>query len=135
MLGAKGYIGVEPHNWFKLLRRLPTLKVPEKNFSTKYNFAVEDAVTFLKRLPPSSVCILSSGLADGITSTDKGYEKELEREMERVLLDGGICMVSNSIAPHELFDNEHILSEPKNGHFIDANGNPRHWDCISFLKK
>lgn len=131
LLGAKGYIGVEPYNWRELMTHFLSKKLSPDYFKTKFNFIVEDAVTFLRRLPPESVCILSSGLADGITSSDNSYEVELENEIDRVLPEGGICMVSNSIAPRKLFNKEHTLLKPENGSF-KTKGSILYWSFISF---
>ena len=103
-LGARGYIAVEPFNFEKLIAGI--IYQGEKFKDSKnndidpvpFNVAIEDALKFLKRLPDGSVSLISSGIDHNIVSNE-GYRQETSEEMTRVLAQGHLCLVSDSIQP------------------------------------
>lgn len=109
ILGAKGYIGVEPFNWQSLFRCF-LAQTKERTEIAGYggksmhlipfNLVAEDAVTFMRRLPNDSVSLLNSGLSEILS--EKTYVHDLKKEMARVLRPGAVCLISNSFNPEGL---------------------------------
>jgi hypothetical protein len=129
VLGAKGYIGIEPYNWRQLFQSCLTLDHPwflkEKN--PLINLVAEDAVSFLKRLPDNSVCLLNAGIGDILM--DKDYIKDFKSEMARVLKKGGVCMISNSSFPEGI---NNIIYETG---FVDKTKTTEYHGPIEFVQK
>lgn len=97
LAGAKAYVGVEPFYpkslegtimWDHVPKKIPASVVPE------------DMLTFLKRLPESSVSLFISGI-DGNILPDKGYIDCVENEIMRVLDPKGI-LFTNDLRPDGL---------------------------------
>lgn len=123
MLKAKGYVGVEPFNWRDIFKSFLTSDdimyadvggIDEKWVNNvepiPFNIVVDDAVSFLKRLPDESVFLLSAGLRDVVS--DISYGNELSQEMLRVLKKHGICLANNSWLP-EGFTENNLTEESK----------------------
>lgn len=123
MLKAKGYVGVEPFNWRDIFKSFLTSDgvmyadvggIDEKWVNNvepiPFNIVVDDAVSFLKRLPNESVFLLSAGLRDVVSDTS--YGNELRQEMLRVLKNHGICLANNSWLP-EGFSENNLTEESK----------------------
>lgn len=116
MLGARGYIGVEPFRWDNLAKRMSgslsddwlwkqwrgeALKKVSGGKLPFFNLAFEDGLSFLKRVPSGKVSLLSSGIIvnDRIID-DQGYADDLQIEMERVMGQDSFVIIGNSsVAP------------------------------------
>lgn len=105
LLGASGYIAVEPYNYRELYERLSSENgglVEDDEVAIPANVAPEDMLEFLRRLPDQSVNILTSGL-DITILPDYHKRKEIEKEIERVLLpDGAYLSESSLLNPKKL---------------------------------
>ncbi|MCX6716178.1 MAG: hypothetical protein NT077_04170 [Candidatus Taylorbacteria bacterium] len=102
MLGAKGYIGIEPFNYKDLVLQA-FLKITEKELKKRkigtqiaMNLVKEDALTFLKRLPDNTVALFTFGTDEFILQNGK-YIHEVEAEMVRVLSPESTCIIHNSM--------------------------------------
>jgi len=100
ILGASGYIGVEPYSWSSLEAALTGAWGDEKkdaNFfkginkipKVPFSVAPEDALTFLKRLPDHSVGIMTAGtdyyvlFGDALSAVQR--KEEIEKYIEDVV--------------------------------------------------
>lgn len=116
LLGCKGYVGVEKFFSKQLTEsvRKTSLKSVEANFEKAEFFleelfqaekpemhlvpasiVSEDMLSFLQRLPDSSVSILASGIDEHVIP-DNNYRAEISKELERVLSRNGMCITYES---------------------------------------
>lgn len=114
LLGAAGYVGIEPFFAGKLLHslryaerdELKELQIP----LIKYAVVPEDAATFLKRIPDSSVCVTSTGTS-GIFSRDLNYATNIVAEIKRVLSPQGASLFYYSYIGEELAEQPEMKEE------------------------
>jgi len=82
-------------------------------------FAAEDMLTFLKRIPANSVCVLACGI-DKIIISDNKYANQIEKEISRVLSDKGaylgLCSRFNpkSLIKDKIVSNKTFVKYTKN---------------------
>jgi hypothetical protein len=103
MLGAKGYVGVEPFNSAGLVDSIGSeVKYfrsgrSKKDENIKYTVVAEDALTFLKRIPEGTegITIFSSG-TDNNVFPDSNYNSEVAKQIARALNVGGTVVLHAS---------------------------------------
>lgn len=119
---AKGYIAVEPNFTGELLYRLSMIHIPDgegwckpskDHVLNRTPLAVveEDMLSFLRRLPDSSVSLFSAGIDDDVIP-NKEYRKEVVKEIVRVLDPKGAYIGENFGGHISLDDSSGIQKTP-----------------------
>jgi hypothetical protein len=104
MVGAKGYVGVEPFFARDLLQRMEdylgsepwTLK---ERAHIPASVVCDDMLRTLKRIPDDSVSLMAGAIDDcilGYSSEERDYVSEVNREITRVLHPSGVFINSSS---------------------------------------
>lgn len=87
-MGAIGYVAVEPCNGKSLYNDVScdnslVERLQSESKRGRFAIAPEDMLTFLQRIPDSSVAVMSSGIDGSILEFE--YMRQVEGEVERVL--------------------------------------------------
>jgi hypothetical protein len=119
LLGAKGYIAVEPFNHGKLAENFIHDFMAERfkrtfmdnlksrlgsgfdNLEVKeipFNIAIEDGLSFLQRIPNNVVAVFTFGLGDKAAIYDDVYYEKMRKQLGRVIKPGTYYIQSNSMS-------------------------------------
>jgi len=113
VLKAKGYVAVEPFNAEYFFENLlvqsgeenrPINKRYDESFKSgiemepiPFNIALEDGLSFLKRIPDNSVIVFTFGLGDNAAIADEEYTGQMRKEIMRVMVKDGYSISNNSL--------------------------------------
>lgn len=100
LLGARGYVAVEPHDYFRARHTIQSVSSPIPRA-----LVAEDGLTFLQRLPNQSpVCFLLSNI-HGLVIPNGQMRSAISREMKRTLSKTSAILLHKSdffVGDHDL---------------------------------